>query len=194
MVCEFKIVLASSSPRRIELMKELGLDFIHEPPQTEEDNVTKDPVKRVEENSFRKAQSVQKQHPNSLIIGSDTVVYLEGEIFGKPVDEAHASKILFNLSGKCNRVYTGVTVLNSNSGKTDTRHDCTKVWFRELSEQIVQDYVTSGEPLGKAGAYGIQGKGGDLIDRIDGSYSNVVGLPLELLSEILEYSGVNLYR
>lgn len=190
MVCGFKIVLASSSPRRIELMKELGLDFTHVSPDAVEDNTSRDPIERVEKNSRMKAESLQAHHPSSLIIGSDTVVSLGGEIMGKPVNEADAVRMLRDLSGNCNRVYTGISIFDSGSGKQLTRHACTKVWFKELSEEIIREYVSSGEPLDKAGAYGIQGLGGELVERIYGSYMNVVGLPLELLIEMLLELGV----
>lgn len=192
MVFKYKIVLASSSPRRIQLMRELGLDFIHVSPEGEEDNLSSDPVKRVEINSVRKAESVQNQHPDSLIIGSDTVVSLGGEIMGKPVDSANAERMLGDLSGNCNLVYTGVSVLDTRSGKRMTCHASTKVWFKQIADERIREYVRSGEPLDKAGAYGIQGLGGELVDRIEGSYSNVVGLPVDLLADMLREFGVDL--
>lgn len=190
MVCEFKIVLASSSPRRIELMKGLGLEFINVTPEEKEDNLTGDPVERVERNSLRKAVSVQDLHPDSLIIGSDTVVSLGGTILGKPVDRVDAIRMLRGLSGNCNIVYTGVSLLDTRSGKHSTRHLSTKVWFKELPDETIIDYIDSGEPMDKAGAYGIQGLGGELVERIEGSYTNVVGFPMELVTEMLSDSGV----
>ena len=192
MVCEFKIVLASSSPRRIQLLQELGLEFIHVSPDAKEDNESRDPVKRVELNSLRKAESVQNHHPESLIIGSDTVVSMGGEIMGKPVDREDATKMLGRLSGNCNVVYTGVSVLDTRNRKRITRHASTKVWFRQLTDEKIREYIRSGEPLDKAGAYGIQGLGGELVDRIEGSYSNVIGLPIELLRDMLREFGVDL--
>ena len=187
-------MLASSSPRRIQLLHDLELDFINVSPDTKEDNASSDPVERVELNSLRKAESVQDQYSESLIIGSDTVVSLGGEIMGKPVDREDAMRMLGVLSGNCNEVYTGVSIIDARSGKRMTHHASTKVWFKELSNEIISEYIKSGEPLDKAGAYGIQGLGGKLVDRIEGSYSNVVGLPLELLSEMLREFGVNTGR
>ena len=190
MVCEYKILLASSSPRRIQLMRSIGLDFNQASPEAEEDNTLSDPVARVELNSLRKAESVRIHHPGSLIIGSDTVVSLGGEIMGKPTDEDDAERMLRDLSGKCNTVFTGISIINTESGKQMTRHASTRVWFKQLTEEKIRDYVNSGEPLDKAGSYGIQGLGGELVDRIEGSYSNVVGFPLELLTEMLSEFGI----
>ena len=192
MVSEFKIVLASSSPRRIELFASLGICFNHISPDVEEDNTSMDPIERVERNSLKKAESIQDQHLDSLIIGSDTVVSHGKEIMGKPVDKSDAVNMLRKLSGKCNIVYSGVSVLDQRSGKNLTRHAITKVWFNELSEEHIRDYVNSGEPMDKAGAYGIQGLGGELVEMIEGSYSNVVGLPLELLTEMLSDLGISI--
>ena len=186
MVSELKIVLASSSPRRISLLQGLGVEFTHADPTSEENNSILNPIKRVEENSLKKTMSLVEVYEKSLIIGSDTVVYLNKRIMGKPVDEADARRMLKDLSGNCNLVYTGITIVNSTTGKTLTRHAVTKVWFKDLNDLEINEYVASGEPLDKAGAYGIQGLGGKLVDRFEGSYSNVIGFPLELLSEMFQ--------
>ena len=192
MVSELKIVLASSSPRRISLLRELGVEFTYVNPTGEEDNTILDPVKRVEHNSLMKAMSLVGSQENALIIGSDTVVYLNDRILGKPKEEADAKRMLKDLSGNRNLVYTGISIVNSNTRKTLTGHTITEVWFKNLSGKEINDYVASGEPLDKAGAYGIQGRGGELVDRFEGSFSNVIGFPLELLSEMFQEFGVSI--
>ncbi len=192
MVSELKIVLASSSPRRIRLLRELGVEFTHMDPTGKEDNSILDPGKRVEYNSLTKAMSLVNSQEKALIIGSDTVVHLNKRILGKPKDEADAKLMLRELSGNCNQVYTGISIVNSTSRRTLTRYTITKVWFKNLSDSAINEYVSSGEPLDKAGAYGIQGLGGELVDRFEGSYSNVIGFPLELLFEMLQEFGISI--
>jgi septum formation protein len=184
LVCELKILLASSSQRRIDLIGELGHDFEVVSPDAVEDRESREPVERVEGNALRKARSVEVR-PGLIIIGADTVVFHEGEIFGKPEGEIGATTMLRKLSGKQHEVYTGVSVLNSDTGEAVTLHEKTIVWLKELDDEAIEGYVRTGEPMDKAGAYGIQGKGWALVERIEGSYSNVVGLPLELVREIL---------
>jgi septum formation protein len=185
LVCELKILLASSSQRRVALMRELGYDFEVVSPDVAEDEESKDPVVRVEGNAERKARSMEGR-PDRIIIGADTVVFHGGEILGKPGGAGEAALMLRNLSGKPHMVYTGVSVLNPDTGECLTRHEETTVWFRELDDETIEAYVGTGEPLDKAGAYGIQGKGGALVERIEGSYSNVVGLPMGLVREMLD--------
>ena len=165
-------------------MEELGLDFEAISPDVVENDDSKDPVVRVEGNAEMKARSMEGR-PGRIIIGADTVVFHDGEILGKPGGAGEAAQMLRKLSGKSHRVYTGVSVLNSDTGEHLTRHEETTVWFRELDDETIEAYVGIGEPLDKAGAYGIQGKGGALVERIEGSYSNVVGLPMGLVREML---------
>ena len=176
--------MASSSPRRLDLIRELGWDFKVANPTVVEDEESMNPVERVEVNAQRKARSIEGCQ-GYLIIGADTVVFHEGEILGKPGESGKAAMMLRKLSGKPHKVYTGVTILNSDTGEMLTRHEETTVWFKELDDETIETYVATGEPLDKAGAYGIQGEAGALVDRIEGSYSNVVGLPLELVREML---------
>lgn len=185
MVCELKILLASSSPRRIALIRELGLDYVVVNPTAVEDEDSRDPVIRVEENARRKARN-QEGRRGHLIIGADTVVFHDGEILGKPGRAENAAIMLRKLSGNPHKVYTGVSMIDSDTGETLTRHAETTVWFKELDEETIESYVGTREPLDKAGAYGIQGNGGALVERIEGSYSNVVGLPMELVREMTD--------
>lgn len=166
-------------------MGELGLDFEVVNPDVVEDEESRDPVVRVVGNAQRKARSLEGR-PGRLIIGADTAVFHGGEILGQPNGEGEAALMLRKLSGKSHKVYTGVSVLNSDTGKILTRHEETTVWFKELDDETIAAYVGTCESLDKAGAYGIQGEGGALVERIEGSYSNVVGLPLELVREMLD--------
>jgi septum formation protein len=136
-------------------------------------------------NAEAKARSVSDQFPDSLIIGADTIVFLDGLFLGKPVGSEDAKKMLKLLSGRCHQVYSGVAILNTSTGRLLSNATCTDVRLKKLSPEVIEAYVASGEPLDKAGAYGIQGDGGAFIADISGSYSNVVGLPLELLQEML---------
>ena len=165
-------------------MVELGHDFEVVTPDTVEDEDCRDPVERVEGNAESKARSLGRRS-GYLIIGADTVVLLDGEILGKPDGAVEAMEMLRKLSGRPHKVYTGVSVINSDTGEVVTCHEETTVWFKGLDDETIDEYVMTEEPLDKAGAYGIQGKGGALVERIDGSYSNVVGLPVELVREML---------
>jgi len=162
------------------------LDFTHVAPNVEEDESSLDPVERVEGNAYRKAMSVSAS--DSVVIGSDTVVELDGKILGKPSDKEEAKIMLTSLSGNLHHVYSGLSLVFKE--KRVTRHACTKVWFRTLSYEEIDDYVELGEPLDKAGSYGIQDSDRVLVEKIEGSYSNVVGLPLELLEEMLLEFGI----
>ena len=177
-------MLASSSPRRHELMKELGVEFTVAEPPSDETSTHPDPRIRTIQNAEAKAFSVSDEFPDSVIIGADTIVHLDDLFLEKPTDPEDAKEILFRLSGKTHQVYTGVAVLDTMSGKMVTGCDVTTVRFKKLSPEMIEEYVASGEPLDKAGAYAIQGAGEAFVEDIVGSYSNVIGLPLELLREL----------
>lgn len=166
-------------------MEELGFDFIIVEPTGDESSIDNDPRVRAQRNAESKARSVSKLYADSIVIGADTIVYLDGVFLGKPSDPDDAMNMLRMLSGRTHQVYTGITVVNTSTAPS-TRVCETHVRFKNLSMKQISDYVASGEPLDKAGAYGIQGRGGDFVAEIDGSYSNVVGLPVELLKEMLE--------
>lgn len=180
------IILASQSPRRRELLRQIGLeDFLVIPAKGEEkmtDDLT--PAQLVEELSRQKAEEVAAQRgPEDIIIGADTVVALEHQVLGKPGTPERAAEMLRRLSGREHQVYTGVTVIKGD--KTITAHEMTNVYFRKMTEEEIQWYVSTGEPLDKAGAYGIQGRGARFIPRIEGDYANVVGLPVCRLAAML---------
>jgi septum formation protein len=184
------IILASQSPRRKELLAQLGVEeFCICPAQGEEIMPQgAEPAALVEELSRQKAREVaEKCGSEDLVIGADTVVALEGTVLGKPGTPEKAAEMLRTLSDKAHQVYTGITLIRGE--KELTRHECTTVHFRTLTEEEIAWYVSTGEPLDKAGAYGIQGKGARFIPSIEGDYSNVVGLPLCLLGQMLGEMG-----
>lgn len=187
------IILASQSPRRRELLGQMGLKgFKITSPDVDEDmGENLHPSLVVEELSLRKARAVAAHaHEDDLIIAADTVVALEGTVLGKPADEGDAFTMLSALSGNRHYVYTGVTVLQGD--KAVTQHEVTTVSFRDVEPQEIENYIATGEPMDKAGAYGIQGLGALLIDRIDGDYFNVMGLPIFRLGRILTEFGIDL--
>ncbi|MGB9867391.1 MAG: Maf family protein [Bacillota bacterium] len=188
-----RIVLASSSPRRQQLLSQIGLDFSVVPSLVEESTVMgEDPVQVAQGLALSKAREVASRVGDSLVIGADTVVVLGDEILGKPGSPREAELMLAKLQGRWHVVVTGVAVVDGSSGEFEVGHECTRVHVRQLGEDEIAFYVSTGEPLDKAGAYGIQGLGALLVDRIEGCYHNVVGLPLARLCKILERFGVKL--
>lgn len=185
------IILASASPRRKELLSNMGIDFSVIVANADETAVDKSvpPQIYVEELAFIKAVAVAEQvkkNNNSLIIAADTVVINNGRILGKPSDEQEAFEILQGLSGKSHEVYTGVCVMRTEDAYTVCRHACTSVTFKRLSDDKIRNYINTGEPMDKAGAYGIQRLGAMFVEKINGDYFNVVGLPVSMLAEVLE--------
>ncbi len=172
-----EIILASASPRRKELLSTAGLEFTVRVADVEEvidENATPDEV--VMSLALQKAQAVAQADPTATVIGADTVVVLDGEILGKPENEQNAIEMLTALSGRSHTVYTGVAIINGKKIKNFC--EATQVEFFPLTEDEIRSYVATGEPMDKAGAYGIQGKGCVLVRKIDGDYFNVVGLPV----------------
>lgn len=179
-----KIILASASPRRKELLGQIGLTFEVEPSAAEENINVSDPQELVAELSKLKAHDVWLKHEDCLIIAADTVVYADGRILGKPSDREDGRKMLKALSGSRHTVYTGVTLRDENGSLTKV---CgTDVYFKELTEEDIEEYLLTGECDDKAGAYGIQGHAARFVEKIHGCYFNVVGLPLSLLDDMLK--------
>ena len=186
-----EIILASASPRRRELLNIAGLDFGIVVADVDESAVATDVPTDiyVQELALLKATATAKKildKKNALVIAADTVVVYDGKILGKPTDEDDAEKMLKMLSGNVHQVYTGFCVLRMSDAKTVCKSVCTNVRMRELSEEKICAYINTGEPMDKAGSYGIQGLGSLLTDGIDGDYFNVVGLPLGELCRVLE--------
>ena len=181
------IVLASASPRRTELMTLAGLQFTVVPADICEDVLPGEaPAEHVMRLSREKADKVAATGEGRFFIGADTVVVLDGAILGKPTDEADAFRMLAALSGKDHEVITGFTVFDKVSGIHISRSVCTEVTFKELEEQEINAYVASGCPMDKAGAYAIQGGAVHFVRSICGSYTNVIGLPMTELYEVLQ--------
>ena len=187
------IILASQSPRRRQLLGQIGLDhFIVRPARGEEVmDPALSPTQLVEELSRQKAREVAgASDPGDLVIAADTVVAIDGRVLGKPHDREEACAMLSALSGREHTVYTGVTVCRDD--RMLTQHEATQVRFRSLSPREIRAYVDSGEPMDKAGAYGVQELGALLVEGIRGDYFNVVGLPLCRLGQMLSQFGVEL--
>jgi septum formation protein len=184
-----RLILASASPRRKKMLTKLGLEF--EVLAAEVDEVVQpgeQPEEFVQRVAIEKVINIAGNHPDAWVLGADTIVVHEGEILGKPRDEKDALKVLMRLSGQMHRVYTGFCLRREQDNLSVSRVISTEVCFLAFSQEIAKAYVATGEPLDKAGAYGIQGGGGVLVEKINGSYSNVVGLPLaETIEELLHY-------
>ncbi|MBQ3124536.1 MAG: septum formation inhibitor Maf [Clostridia bacterium] len=186
-----EIILASASPRRRELLANMGLSFTVTVSDADESAVeaTVPPEIYVQELALLKAAAVAKtviKNKNALVISADTIVVDDGVILGKPEDEADAIRMLTALSGKAHKVYTGFCVMRISDALTVCKNVCTEVVFKSLTQEKIERYVKTSEPIDKAGAYGIQGLGAMLVDRINGDYFNVVGLPVSELSDVLE--------
>ena len=187
MFADRHIVLASASPRRLEILRQIGIEPELHPVEVEEDNTLttqRDEEAVVSANAALKAQAVAAAYDDALVIGADTIVSLDGVIFGKPVDRADAKRMLETLSGNTHKVYTGICLIDTKTHKTVGGASVCEVTFPKLKEREIEEYLDSGEPFDKAGAYGIQGRGALLVDRIEGDYYTVVGLSVPLLRRL----------
>ncbi len=178
-----QVILASGSPRRKELLKNLVRDFTVIPSDIPE-VAAGTPVRQVEKLAADKAKDIAEKHSEAIVIGADTIVVIGKTILGKPRDAADAARMLEMLSGKTHKVYTGVAVVCDE--KTIIRSAVTKVTFNSLGTSEIDEYIKTGEPMDKAGAYGIQGYGGKFIKKIDGCYFNVMGFPQSIVYEMLK--------
>ena len=177
------LILASGSPRRKEILETMGISFTIEVSDADE-SFSGPPDAAVLEISRRKAQAVALHHPDALVLAADTLVYAQC-VLGKPATQERAREMLKMLSGKWHSVFSGLTLMHGASGRMIQRMCETRVHFVNMTSDEIEDYVRTKEPLDKAGAYAIQGRGGMFIDRIEGSYSNVVGLPMTALRDML---------
>ncbi len=184
------IVLASTSPRRRELLKLLGLTFHIIPPTCEElfsPNLS--PSEQTCQLARDKAQSVANQRSQDIVIGSDTVIEIEGKLLGKPENIAEAETMLRNLRGKCHQVHTGMAIIHQANTVSKNFVETARVWIKSFAEHALKTYLDTEESLGKAGAYSIQGQGAKLIEKIEGDYPTIVGLPLWRTAKELEKQG-----
>jgi nucleoside triphosphate pyrophosphatase len=184
-----KLILASRSPRRSELLRSLGLEFEVSPSKVDEiTNPEQSPEQNATNIARDKARWVARQNPGSYVLGADTMVVLDQEIIGQPADEEDACRILSKLMGKQHRVITGVVLITPETEEYETAV-VSRVTLKSVSENKIRSYIATGEPLDKAGAYAIQGEGSFLVDSWEGSYSNIVGLPLEALTNLFQQAG-----
>ncbi len=181
-----KLILASASPRRAEILRSVGWPFEALPAHIDESREDSEKADAyVERIALAKAEAVASRCPGSLVLGADTVVVIEGQILGKPSDEGDANRMLRALNGRRHQVLTGVALVNGATGQSRVAHEVTDVTFAEMSEEEINWYVSTREPMDKAGAYAIQGHGALFIKEIRGDYFNVVGLPVRLLYRLI---------
>lgn len=189
-----KLILASQSPRRQALLAQLAVPFVVEVSGVDEQH---DQSLSAEELvltlATAKAEAVASRHLDAIVIGADTMVHFQGQLFGKPKDEADALRILRLLSGQTHQVFTGVVVRDTATGHQQSQVVRTDVTFKRVPDEVIQAYVASGESFGKAGAYGIQSKGIIFLERLEGDYTNIVGLPMVTLIELLQQFEVKLF-
>ena len=191
-----RIILASASPRRKELLEAIGVQFIVRPSEVEElmdpDEIPEDQVQRL---AFEKASDVAKRYPESWVLGADTIVVIDGRILGKPSDRTEAEYMLSTLSGKTHTVFTGYAILNLSFPDSNiVGFSRSEVLIRQLTRDEIKGYVDTGEPMDKAGAYGAQGLGMALIEKIEGSYTNVIGLPMtQIFMDLEEHFKIGLF-
>ena len=187
-----RIILASGSPRRAELMREYGYDIEVMIPTVDESDMVDSllpPAQQAMALSYFKARNVMENVDQGWVIGGDTIASLDGCVFGKPVDRSHAKKILTTLLGTTHEVITGVTLLDASSQNRLVQHDTTRVTMKSISEEKLEQYLDTHAWQGKAGAYGIQDQGDEFVEKIEGSFSNVVGFPMELIRQMLAQWG-----
>ena len=185
------IILASGSPRRHELLKKLCSNFKIEVSDTAEVQQADSPKILAVENAKLKAQSVAEKNPDATVIGADTIVVLNGKIFGKPKNPADAEQMLTELANKMHEVISGIAIIRAD-GKIFTDCDVTEVYFGEMTAQEIKNYVATGEPLDKSGSYALQGGATKFIRKINGDWANVVGLPVYKLKKLAESANINL--
>lgn len=183
---EKHLILASSSPRRRYLLRLVRMPFeFVDPDLREEDHADDDPVEHVLRLAMLKARSVRDRYDEGYILGADTIVVLGGRILGKPADEAEARRMLKSLAGRSHEVYTGLGLLDAATGKETQGYERTEVTIRKMEAWEIDSYIATGEPMDKAGSYGIQGYGAGIVEKVAGCYFNVVGLPIVRLLHLI---------
>jgi septum formation protein len=189
------LILASASPRRKELLASVGLEFRVEVSPVEELAREGEPVEKyVMRLAAEKGAAVALKNPDAWVIAADTVVYIDERILEKPSDPSDARRMLAEIAGREHTVYSGVSLRNEKRGRHDSRWIATKVTMAPMSAEQIFWYVATGEPLDKAGSYAVQGIGAMFVERIEGNYTNVVGLPLPLLYRMFRDAGVELLQ
>lgn len=185
-----RLILASASPRREELLRRLGLPFTVVPSQAPEELPPGRPAEAVQALALAKARAVASRVGSGVVLGADTVVVLGLTVFGKPLDPDDARRMLRALLGRSHEVITGIALVEAPAGRETSRAVVTRVRMAQYGEEEIEAYLATGEPLDKAGAYAIQGAGGPLVAEVDGCYTNVVGLPLTTTRRLLAEWGI----
>lgn len=186
------IILASSSLRRKQLLEKLGIAFSVEPSNYKEDlTINLSPIELAKKMALGKTLDVAKKHTNAIIIGADTLIAFSGKVFGKPHTKERAHEMLTALNGKEHSVITAYTVIDADTGKTVTKAIESKVFFKKVTDEEILQYIETGEPLERAAAYAIQEKGAFLVEKFEGDYDTIVGLPIAELANTLKEFGVH---
>ena len=189
------IILASSSPRRFQILEQIGIKFTVDSAEIDENLPGLAAAELVKALSLKKAQAVAEKYQEGIIIGADTVVAVDGQIYGKPKSKEQAREMMQNLSGRSHEVLTAIALVDAAGKKKQVQKlVSTKVFFRKLTNKEIKRYLAWDEYQDKAGAYGIQGKGAVLVEKIDGCYYNVVGLPVSALLDAFHEMGVDIYE
>ncbi|WP_286033826.1 Maf family protein [Fusobacterium necrogenes] len=186
------MILASKSPRRKEILENIGFNIIVKSEDIEEISEKIGILENIKDIAWKKADAVAKSYPTEFVVGADTVVEVDGEVIGKPEDEEEAKEILKKLSGKVHNVITAYSLINKEKNIVVNDIAITKVYFKKLSAAMIDWYIASKEPMDKAGAYGIQGKGAIFVEKIEGDFFTVMGFPIEKFIERLDKLGIKL--
>lgn len=186
------MILASKSPRRKEILESIGFNLNIKSEEIDEVSSKDEVIDKIKDIAFQKVEAVAKKFPNEYVVGADTIVELDGKIIGKPKNEKEAFEILKSLSGKSHNVVTAYSFININKGIEIVDYSITKVYFKELSEELIKWYIESKEPMDKAGAYGIQDKGAIFVEKIEGDFFTVMGFPIEKFMSKLSEIGISI--
>ena len=186
------MILASKSPRRKEILENIGFNLVIKSEDIEEVSDKIEVVEKIKDIAYKKVEAVAKKYPNEYVVGADTIVEVDGDIIGKPKDEEEAKKILQRLSNRSHNVITAFSFINKSKDICIKDVAITKVYFKDLSPEMIEWYIASKEPMDKAGAYGIQDKGSIFVEKIEGDCFTVMGFPVERFMERLNESGIKL--
>lgn len=186
------MILASKSPRRKEILENIGFNLVIKSEDIEEVSDRIEVVEKIKDIAYKKVEAVAKKYPNEYVVGADTIVEVDGDIIGKPKDEDEAKKILQRLSNRSHNVITVFSFINKSKDICIKDVAITKVYFKELSPEMIEWYIASKEPMDKAGAYGIQDKGSIFVEKIEGDFFTVMGFPIERFMERLNELGIKL--
>lgn len=186
------MILASKSPRRKEILENIGFNLVIKSEDIEEVSDKIEVVEKIKDIAYKKVEAVAKKYPNEYVVGADTIVEVDGDIIGKPKDEEEAKKILQRLSNRSHNVITAFSFINKSKDICIKDVVITKVYFKDLSPEMIEWYIASKEPMDKAGAYGIQDKGSIFVEKIEGDFFTVMGFPVERFMERLNELGIKL--